>query len=266
MLAITVTLNLVGLVLLARRIHGTLLEPLPPGKMLTTAVIAFLLTAFGRTAWRRIYLTTEPGDRFRLPVQGQSDKRLIDWNGFGWHLVGWGSSIGILLLAIGCAHPGDRLSDWLIWLPLCVADQFLRQSFFDGGKPTPMKVPFQQQSQEGSPSEETEQIMQQLFRIRDATGQEKVYGTLRADFKQGQRSTTLYVGFCPPLSHQPLVEAELLEGPDSSMKVAQALAHGARLDLRLDRPAQGVCHVLIDMVALPRKCTSEPDMAYRNSA
>jgi hypothetical protein len=34
------------------------------------------------------------------------------------------------------------------------------------------------------------------------------------------------------------------------LKVVQALAHGTRVDLRLDQPARQECHVLVDLAAL----------------
>jgi len=95
-----------------------------------------------------------------------------------------------------------------------------------------------------------EHLLQQLFRIRDAAGRETIYGTLRADFQSGQRNASLYIGFCPPLDHHPQVEAEPVDGPAATLKVVQAMAHGARVDLRLDRPASQECHVLVDLAAL----------------
>jgi hypothetical protein len=210
------------------------------------------------------------------------------------------------LLAVGCTYPAEHLGDWMVWLPLLVADQFWRQSFFDGGKPAarsgsaangsrktagkrrkaaapttssggavsirpaanpPLASRTEQPIQSGKQeppdivsitaessgshaSDPDQQLLQQLFRVRNAAGQETIYGTLRADFERGQRNASLYVGFCPPLAHPPRVEAEPVDGPAATLKVVQALAHGARVDLRLDRPASAECHVLVDLAAL----------------
>lgn len=293
------TLNLVGLLLVARRFSGALQEPFPTGHLLFTALVTTALAAYCRTAWRRSRLVA-------LDTQGNKACHAPNpWSRFDrW--VGWGSSLGLVLLAVGCTYPAGRLGDCLIWIPLLVADQFWRQSFFDGGRPaaglcsdtnrirktenerrkaaaptTPSgsvdtiscaanhggasrtEQPIQSGNNEprGSLSISTEtpgslasdhdqQLLQQLFRVRNAAGQETIYGTLRADFESGQRNASLYVGFCPPLAHPPRVEAEPVDGPAATLKVVQALAHGARVDLRLDRPAGAECHVLVDLAAL----------------
>ena len=292
------TLNLVGLLLIVRRFRGALQEPLPTGHMLFTALVITTLAAYCRTAWRQASLDLDNQGKRACPGHNR-------WSRFDrW--VGWGSSLGLVLLAVGCTYPAERLSDWLVWMPLLVADQFWRQSFFDGGKPAaglgsaangsrktagerrkaaasttpsggavsirpapnpPVASRTEQPMQSGkleardivaitaeSPgsraSEHDQQLLQQIFRIRNAAGQETIYGTLRADFERGQRNASLYLGFCPPLAHPPRVEAEPVDGPAATLKVVQALAHGARVDLRLDRPASAECHVLVDLAAL----------------
>lgn len=246
-LATIAAVNVVGTILVVRRFSGGLVEPLPRGQMLLTAMIATALGAYSRTAWQRVFFhDTQPIAR-RLS-----------------RLVGWGSSLGLLLLAVGCCWPANRLSDWLIWLPLLVADQFWRHSFFHGGRPRASRsagheaiapAHFLTDRKPDSPSASElasdEQIIQQLHRVRNTSGQEMVFGTLRADFGAGQRTTTVHVGFCPPLSHRPQVEAEPLDGPDAVVKVVQTLPHGARLDVRLATPATEACQVQVDFAALP---------------
>ncbi len=254
-LATVATLITAGLVLAVRRFDGALVEPLSRWQMLATAMIATALAAYGRTAWQHAF----------FPGYSQGGRRQLRWLDL---LVGWGSTLGLLLMAVGCCYPAERLSDWLIWSPLLVADLFWRQSFFDGGKPSPSLVGLENVELESvelgncetasveSEDMAEEQLLQQLFRVRHADGQEMIYGTLRADFAVGQRNATLHVGFCPPLSHRPQIEAEPQEGPECTIKVVQAFTHGAQLDLRLAKPAKPAnepCHVLIDLAALPRE-------------
>jgi hypothetical protein len=286
-LASMATLNLVGLLLVVRRFSGAFQEPFPTGPMVFTALISITLVAYGRNAWRhhsawlghnalvgrntRLGMGTDNDRHLKLKKDCFENSRWAGWS--PW--VGWGSSLGLVLMAVGCAYPGDQLIDWLIWIPLLVADQFWRQSFFDGGKPTiPLLSKYLPKTEEpistsdstshrisDSPTseiivtdsltqEEDEQLLQQLFRVRNQAGQETIYGTLRADFKKGQRNVSLHVGFCPPLPHPPQVEAEPVDGPAATLKVVHALAHGTRLDLRLDQPANRECHVLVDLAAL----------------
>jgi hypothetical protein len=194
-------------------------------------------------------------------------------------VVGWSGSLALLLLAVGCCYPGNRNLEWLIWLPLIVCDQFWRQTFFDGGDPgrtvaddcrvaasaeprlrteanvaTDAGFPDGVAAEDGAATEDgaaAETIVQQLFRVRDAEGREAVYGTVQAEFALGQRTTTLYVGFCPPLGCAPQVVAVAPGCPEVQVKVAQTLAHGARLDVRLPEPAEEACRVPIDLAASP---------------
>ena len=99
--------------------------------------------------------------------------------------------------------------------------------------------------------EDLEEIVQQLFRVRDEQGHEVVYGTLRADFQAGQRTAVVHVGFCPPLSHLPEIEVEAVPGSAARIRVVQAFAHGTRLEVRLPAPAEADCHAWIDMAAMP---------------
>jgi hypothetical protein len=244
-LSLVALLAAIGLLITGRRLVGALANELPRDAMLLTAVVITAIVAFARIAWRRA---------FPLRSDGTSE---LTW---GDQLVGWGSSLGLLLAAVGCCFPAYRTSDWLIWLPMLVADQLWRQSFFDAGQP---KLRLAAGTDDVSDETSTvrfpgvadepqqNQIVQQLYRVRDGGGGEIIYGTLRADFQTGQRTAVLHVGFCPPLPYLPEIEAAALPGSDARLKVAQALAHGARLDVRLPVAPTEDRHVWIDMAATP---------------
>ncbi len=248
-------LNAIGLLVVLRRLSGAFSNDLPREAMLLTALVATAAVACARIAWRR---------NFPFSTSNRNNKKTGPWN---WDsLVGWGSSSALLLLAVGCCYPANHTSDWLIWLPPLVADQFWRQTFFDAGhlnntaygtalgnakELTAAAPELQTPAPEAGISTKAEKIVQQLFRVRDDAGREVIYGTLRADFKVGQRTAVMHVGFCPPLSHLPEVEAESLPGSAARIKVVQALAHGTRMDVRLPSPAKTDCHLWIDMAATP---------------
>ncbi|NOY40925.1 MAG: hypothetical protein GXP26_03685 [Planctomycetes bacterium] len=268
---IIVALNAIGLLLVVRRFAGALSKDLPPGAMLLTAIVAMAMVACTRIAWRRYFPLTVDVEELELSASGR----------LGDLLVGYGSSLSLVLLAVGCIYPAERTVDLIIWLPALVADQFWRQSFFDAGHPdrgagetghdlenelvlaslamvagektfAPEGLERQLAAAVGESGEgETEEIVQQLYRVRDELGQEVIYGTLRADFLAGQRTAVVHAGFCPPLSHLPEIEAESFRGPLARIKVVQALAHGTRMDVRLTAPAASDCHVWIDMAAIP---------------
>jgi hypothetical protein len=269
LIAIVVGLLAIGTLVLARRFAGALTRDLPTGLL--------LLTAIGSTA--TVYLVRRKWFGWhRERADGHPLTRLD-------RLVTWGGSLALWLLAIGCCFPGNRNVEWLIWLPLLIGDQFWRQSCLDGGDPAqaidpPIQTPPPGELQKhaasspsgngptgcGSsngtsapglvpaatqpfPADSPHLIVQQLFRIREENGQESIYGTVRADFAQGQRHATLHVGFCPPLGDAPQVEVEPCNFPEANVRVVQSLAHGVRLDIRLREPAEEACHVSIDLAA-----------------
>ena len=243
-LSLVALLNAIGLLIVARRLVGALSDDLPRDVLLLTAVVMTATVAFARIAWRRA---------FPLRMSGPLER---SW---GEQFVGWGSSSGLALVALGCCYPAYRNSDWLIWLPMLVADQLWRQSFFDAGHPLLRLADEPEDDNEQStvkfPSPQSaplqEDIVQHLYRVRNEDGSELIYGTLRADFQSGQRTAVLHVGFCPPLPYLPEIEAEALPGSEAKLKIVQALAHGARLNVRLPSTPAEDCHVWIDMAATP---------------
>ena len=251
--SVVAALLTVGLLIVARRLTGALNTDLPRDTMLLLAVGAAATLASTRIAWRRSF-----------PLETPADLSFAD------QLLGWASSAALALLAIGCCYPANRTADWLIWLPILVADQLWRQNFFDAGEPWVPKSDDLEKNNlwlQAAPTPvladapQHDDIVQQLYRVRDEQDGEVIYGTVRADFVAGQRIAVVHVGFCPPLAHLPEIEAEALPGFTAKIKVAQALAHGTRLDVRLSTPAQDACQVWIDMSARPVRATSELQIA-----
>ena len=241
-LSATVLLVGLGLLLFSRRLLGAFSTDLPRETILLTALVTSAVVTASRIAWQNCFLTKA------------TSVTTLDL------VVGWGSSLALALWAIGCCYPGNYNSDWLIWLPLLIADQFWRQNFFGTGQlalntneSALQDVELEQSSgfTETIQACEDADMIQQLFRVREEGGQEAVYGTLRADFQPGQRTAVIHVGFCPPLEYLPEIEAESLPGLPTRIKVVQALAHGVRLDVRLTAPAEEDYHVWIDMAARP---------------
>jgi hypothetical protein len=249
------TLLAVGLLIFARRLAGALPTTMSPDVMLLLAVGVATGLALTRVAWRR-----------NFPLETPLDLTTMD------RLVGWGSSVALGMLAIGCCYPGNRTVDWLIWLPILVADQLWRQNFFDAGQPwIPLEeelglagLPLQPLA-DASPRDPADalpqgnQIVQQLYRMQDDSGQEVIYGTLRVDFVAGQRTAAVYAGFCPPLQYRPRIEAEALPGTEAKIKIVQELSHGTRLDVRLPAAASADSQIWIDMAARPLDATTKAE-------
>ncbi|NOZ38825.1 MAG: hypothetical protein GXP24_01190 [Planctomycetes bacterium] len=248
--SIVTGLVLIGGLFLVRRLTGALSADLPPPVMLFLALGATSTLAFSRIAWRRSF-----------PLETPEDLSFAD------QALGWASSAALAMLAVGSCFPANRTTDWLIWLPILVADQFWRQNFFDAGEPWTPQSGQSDSELRKSPSlaitntehrdnPELKNIVQQLFRLQDEHHHEVIYGTVRADFVAGQRTAVVHVGFCPPLTYLPEIEAEALPSsrlPEAlaKIKVVQALAHGTRLDIRLPVSATTDCQLWIDMAARP---------------
>jgi hypothetical protein len=93
--------------------------------------------------------------------------------------------------------------------------------------------------------------LQRVVRVREEDGTEAVHATLLAEFATGQRQATLHVAFCPPLERVPVIEMEVVDGPEAELKVGVAYCHGARVEVRLGEPAEEGCAVVVEMVARP---------------
>jgi hypothetical protein len=233
-------LGTIGLLLLVRRASGGITAELDVASLAATLALAAVVVFGGRFVW----------DRLRRGAATRFDQA-----------AAWFGTASLLLLCLGAAWPSSQSSAWLLWLPLVGADWYSRSKFL---RPRPLNpthglmasqtAPFATDF-EGEPFEDGS-VLQQVVRVRDAEGVESVRGTLRTDFLAGQRHATLYVGFCPPLARLPDLEAEVVDGADASLKVVQAFAHGARLDLRLSEPAEEACCVIVEFVAAPGDATA----------
>ena len=173
---IVAVLLAVGGLILTRRLTGALSADLSHSLMLALAIISAATLAFARLAWRRSFPLETPAD---LSVADQ--------------VLGWASSAALAMLALGCCYPANRTADWLIWLPVLVADQLWRQNFFDAGEPWVPSTESEIESSTASTlaiaeSPHHDNIVQQLYRLQDAHGTEVIYGTVRADFVAGQRT------------------------------------------------------------------------------
>jgi hypothetical protein len=237
-------LTAVGLLLTLRRIAGALTADLGILPLTATLLVAAAIVLGGRALWRQSGVMAPP----RVE-----------------RAFAWGGTAAILLVSIGCAWPSAASLAWLLALPLFAGDHFSRIAFLNttpasrglhprGPSIEPSELrPLSEGAENATPEVE---VLQELTRTRDARGVESIRGQLRADFAAGQRHTTLHVGFCPPLERLPVVEVEIADGPDAVVKVVQAFAHGARLELRLSEPADEPCEVIVELCATP--CARSP--------
>jgi hypothetical protein len=232
---VTPLIGLCGLLLVARRLAGALTQQLPVHLLLLTATSAVATVIAARLVGSR-----NPGIRRNQLLAA---------------LLGWGGSLALLLLAIGCSFPGPRLLDWLVWVPLLVLEQFSRHGFAENRRREKLRLaPPTVAKRERDQEPVLTDRLQEIFRVREPDGTEAIYASLRAEFQPGQRHATVFLGFCPPLGHVPAIEAVTCEGPPAELKVVQVLPHGARIDVRLASNPQESTIVVIDLAARHPEC------------
>lgn len=222
--AVLASLILISLLLIVRRISGGITADLPLTTLVTTALSALAIVTGARMAWRRTFLEGTENDT----------------------TIGWAGSAAMVLLAIGVSFPAQRAEDWIVWLPVLVVDQLVRRRVFE------LPGEFEEESKIAKPQADRQAALgadqvQQIVRSRDVSGAETVHATLRADFVPGQRTATVYLGFCPPLASRPeiAIEAEA----DAEFKIVQAFSHGARIDVRLVSTAVEAMSVVLNVTA-----------------
>jgi hypothetical protein len=232
-----------ALFLLIRRATGAFLIPLPTLTLVTTAIgLEAWVWAMRFVAWRlRIDRATVVSPR--------------------WEQVTalWLPQLTLIVYAVACSYPGRRLVDWLVWLPVFVVNsagpQLLarwRRAHSDhaGQRAAPKhRSPPANLGEMTASTDISGTLLQQISRSRAADGHEIVQGTLVAEFGPGERTAALHVAFCPPFELVPHVEAEVADGPDATVKVAQVLHNGARLEIRLSEAASIPTAVAIEIAA-----------------
>ncbi|MGI9458212.1 MAG: hypothetical protein ACR2NU_16735 [Aeoliella sp.] len=184
-------------------------------------------------------------------------------NQFSNRLLSLAPPIVIGFWAVACSFPGSQPAAWFIWAS-AIGLVFMATKNFAKRPPltavvadhAPLSPVATAQSQDGSadlqarhPVDEGETVLQNVLRVRDQSGQEYVYATLRGEFKPGDRIATLYVGFCPPFPSLPHVEAEVIDGAPAVAKVIQALHNGAQIEVDLDEPSLEATHVTVEVAA-----------------
>jgi len=152
-------------------------------------------------------------------------------------------SHGAALIGFWALIVGEEFWAWRGMLPVRLAARLARRKRVSPNHLSPAPLPNSTPAdgdvgKECEPAEPAADVLQQLTLRTTAEGGQELSGWLRLPLAAGQRTGSLHVAFCPPFSHMPQVEAEAVSGPDCRIKAAQVLPYGARLDVKLDEPAQ----------------------------
>jgi hypothetical protein len=153
----------------------------------------------------------------------------------------------LLALAIACSYPGSRILDWLIWPAVMLEAVFLpalrrRHKPLRPTATAPLAAALDSE-------EPSENILQQLTRIRLADNHEAIRGELIAEFPTGERQVTLHVAFCPPFELLPHIDVNIADDSDATVKVTQFLHNGTQLEVRLPEPAEKPIRVHVELYA-----------------
>ena len=206
------------LFLMARRLAGALSELLPPVMLLATAMIGLCWLIAVRASLERI---------------ASSNTTVLS------RMLALHPPVLLVVLAVACSYPGGRIVDWIVWLPAIGASWWLSRRRSHPARCSSPTFPVEERS---------DQVLQQLTRARTAEGREVVSGTLTAEFAPGERSVTLHAAFCPPFERLPHVEA-VADDDAATVKLAQVLHNGVRLDVRLAKPATLRREVCVELSA-----------------
>lgn len=93
-------------------------------------------------------------------------------------------------------------------------------------------------------------LIQRFERLALPDGSECVCGRLSVVVPEGSRLGYAHVGFCPPLASQPTVDVSTdYDGVEAVVSAAEVLPWGARIECRLDEPAEETVEIPVDILA-----------------
>jgi hypothetical protein len=96
----------------------------------------------------------------------------------------------------------------------------------------------------------TGSLLQRFERLALPDGGECVCGRLCVVVPAGSRLGYAHVGFCPPLASQPTIDVSTdYDGVEAVVSAAEVLPWGARIECRLDEPAEETVEIPVDILA-----------------
>lgn len=234
LLAWVAMLGCVACLLIWRRAAGALSSPLPAAGLAIVGLVAALTAAAVRRAWRAL-----PPHR-------------------GGALVAGAITVSLVSAAIAVSLPKSPLVGViLLWAPILVEEGWawrlssFREDLTGQPRPAaPTRSAAPQPAAEWTIQTPPEaNVTQQLTRLREPDGTERIQGWLRTAFGAGQRLASVHVAFCPPLARGPEADLKQLAGPDVRIKKVQVFPFGARFDLKLAVPAEAPLEALFQFTA-----------------
>ncbi|HEY5310932.1 MAG TPA: hypothetical protein VIK18_00385 [Pirellulales bacterium] len=212
------SLILAAAVVMERRLGGDLVSPLGAGWLAAVAAAAVLMARLARECESSCFLGSGRGAA-RPPVTATSCS----------------STLACLVLAGALSLPGSSPAGLASLWAIVVAGEGA------------WWLLHWRRRQATSDAADGSWIVQQARRDRRGDGRECVVGRMRVDLAAGQRVAQVHVAFCPPLERVPAIELRQTSGPAARLKLGQALAYGARFELKLPEP--GPASVVLEYTA-----------------
>jgi hypothetical protein len=224
------------LVLIARRLAGALVEPLPLAGWLSIALVVALWLR-----WFDGWLAEKPA----APAER-------------WLASVWLAPVMALVAALVLWLPGTRVIAPISFIAIVAlggAGSNLLGRLLARPASRPARIPISlgddtsptdlsESHSDAEVDEESEvgsslapAIIQQLVRRREPGETESLRGSLRTEFAVGQRTASAHVAICPPFESAPRCQAAVAAGPAAEVRVATALPFGVRFEIKLAQAA-----------------------------
>lgn len=243
-LACGTVLFLAAIVLWSRRAAGAISTPLPASALLAVGLVVAVTALVARFVWRQ---TASPRG-LTLAVFAFLTASVLTFV----TAASLPGSAPIGLVGLWLVVVAEELWTW--WPRRTIVSDAIETI----STPPPQQVPvthsrqqFEQAVADSSLGAEVaqEHVTQQVTRLVEPDGTERVVGWMRVTFAAGQRLASVHLAFCPPFARAPEAALERLEGPQVRIKRIQAFPYGARFDLKLSEPAEHATDVLLHVAA-----------------
>ncbi len=228
--------------MLARRLAGALVEPLPALSLILVGAVAGLLAI---AACVPLATQREGGDR-----------------SYAGSMI---AAMALFFVAAAVSIPGSSpIGIVVMWLIVIGAEggllTIVRNQRPIGGhhvagnrleriRPAPGLIERDAEPTDFDSSYTHDANVTQQLKYQTAEGRMAVEGWQRVDFIAGQRIANAHIAFCPAFSGPPAVDAEPLDGPACEIRPMLVLPWGVRWEVRLDAPAAQLTSVAFEFLA-----------------
>lgn len=229
----------VVLLLLIRRLAGALVQPLGGFAVVGVAGLGLLLVVSWRLGWQ---------------ARGKQETSLA---------LAATALPGVALFVLLCVLSLPGTASWalmLSWLAFLTGEAAWWWTAYSSRRhplarrSVPPNVVTDTTAEEGVENGEgplPQDVFQQITRFREGE-LERITIMLRISFATDQRVAVAHVAFCPPLGGIPELAAEPTDGPSATVTITNPQTFGARLEVRLDEPADEACSVVVEVAGQSR--------------